>query len=615
MVRDKIIEVLQKAVKEDLEIRLERPEFEKFGDYSTSIAMTLGKARKENPFTLAEQIVKNLLKIKGVEKIEVVKPGFINFHLKKEFLLEELETTLKEKENFGASKLGKNKKVVLEHTNVNPNKALHVGHLRNACLGNSVEKILEAIGYDVEVQNYIDDTGVQVATTVLGLRELNIKQKPNEKFDHYALRVYVATEKALETDSELKKKQEEIIHALDKREGELASFTKETATKILYENLKTTHDFGIDYDLLPWESDILERGFWKEAFEVLKKTRAFEKIESGEKAGCWVVKNVLGDDKVIVKSNGIVTYAGKDIAYHLWKFNVLGKDFLYKEWENPIQEKPLWTTCPDGKPNKDFGQADVVVNFIDVRQTFPQQAVKEGLKMLGFEKQAENLHHIGYGIVSLSPDSAKELGLDIADNKNQYAMSGRKGITILADDLLEKITEKIKTEHPDSPAIREVAVGAIKYYMLNYTAPSDLIFDYKKALDIYGNTGPYLQYAHARCANILEKAKSTNSVPTLEFIEEQRENIKPNDEELAILRELRRFPEAVEKAGENFEPRVICEYLFELAQRFNSFYNRHRVLNAETEELKSFRLILTSAVAQTLKNGLTLLGIEAPEKV
>jgi len=615
MVKDKIIEILQKAVKEDLKIHLEQPEFEKFGDYSTSIAMMLAKSQKKNPLVVAEEIVKNLPALEEVEKIEIVKPGFINFHLKKEFLLKELETTLKEKENFGASKLGKGKKVVLEHTNVNPNKALHVGHLRNACLGSSVEKILETIGYDVEVQNYIDDTGVQVATTVLGLRELDIKQEPNEKFDHYALRVYVATEKALETNPELKKKQEEIIHALDKRNGEIAVFTKELSTKILYENLKTTHDFNIDYDLLPWESDILERGFWKEAFEVLKKTEAFEKFESGEKAGCWVVKNVLGDDKVIVKSNGVVTYAGKDIAYHLWKFNVLGKDFLYKEWENPIQEKPLWTTCPDGKPNKNFGQADVVVNFIDVRQTFPQQAVREGLKMLGFEKQAENLHHIGYGIVSLSPDSAKELGLDTTDNKNQYAMSGRKGITILADDLLEKITEKIKIEHPDSPAIPEIAIGAIKYYMLNYTAPSDLIFDYKKALDIYGNTGPYLQYAYARCANILEKAKSADFVPTPEFIEEQRKNLKPNEEEFSILRELRRFPEAVEKAGENFEPRVICEYLFELAQRFNTFYNKHRVLNAETDELKSFRLILTQAVAQTLKNGLNLLGISAPTKV
>src|SRR3989344_3901351 len=300
MVKDKIIEILQKAVKEDLKIHLEQPEFEKFGDYSTSIAMMLAKSQKKNPLVVAEEIVKNLPALEEVEKIEIVKPGFINFHLKKEFLLKELETTLKEKEN---------------------------------------------IGYDVEVQNYIDDTGVQVATTVLGLRELDIKQEPNEKFDHYALRVYVATEKALETNPELKKKQEEIIHALYKRNGEIAVFTKELSTKILYENLKTTHDFNIDYDLLPWESDILERGFWKEAFEVLKKTEAFEKFESGEKAGCWVVKNVLGDDKVIVKSNGVVTYAGKDIAYHLWKFNVLGKDFLYKEWENPIQEKPLWTTC------------------------------------------------------------------------------------------------------------------------------------------------------------------------------------------------------------------------------------------------------------------------------
>ncbi|MFA7254220.1 MAG: arginine--tRNA ligase [Patescibacteria group bacterium] len=580
-----------------------------FGDFSTNIAMGLARELKKSPLEIAGELKDDLLKDELFTKVEVKAPGFINFFISDSYYAKRVVEISKDK-TYGETKIGANRKVVLEHTNVNPNKALHIGHLRNACLGNSCQRILELLGYKVEAQYYVDDTGVQVAVTFLGMEEFKKENFNHKKYDHFAQDIYVETMEKLEDNESLQSKQTDIIEALDQQKGDIPKKVKQMATEVIYSNLQTTHNFNIDYDLMVWESDILVNGFWEQAYKTLKEHSRDNFIleTEGKNAGCWVIKNVGDEDKVVVKSNGVVTYTGKDIAYHLWKFDLLGKDFLYKEWPKKIQDKPLWTTSQDGQESDQFGRADIVVNFIDVRQSLPQLAVKECLFSLGYDKQAGNLNHVDYGIVFLSPSTASELGVDISDQKGQYAMSGRKGIGILADDLLELVENKIEKDFGQTPELRNIAVAAIKYYMLKYNAKSEIVFDLDQALDTQGNTGPYLQYAYARCKSILRKAEDAKIVSDCDT------KISFNETELDLIKELDSFPNIVKVAGESYSPHLLCNYLFVLAQKFNSFYAKYRVLGEAPQTVKS-RLVLTEAVAKVLSSGLNLLGIKATEKI
>lgn len=591
---------------------LTKPASQENGDLATNLAMILAKDLKKSPMDVAKELVDGLSKSDFIENVEIKAPGFINFFFRKDFLVGNLGSVLEAGESFGKSDFGKNQKVVLEHTNVNPNKALHIGHLRNACLGSACERILEHLDYNVEAEYYVDDTGVQVAVTYLGIKKLEGATLENQKYDHFAQDIYVKTMDLIEKDPEYKTAQEEIISELDKQDGSDVLPAKEFASKVILSNLVTMHNLEIDYDLMVWESDIIKRGFWATAFEILKKNNnAFVKLEEGKNAGCWVIKNVLGEDKVIVKSNGVATYTGKDIAYHFWKFNLLGKDFLYKEWHGKLQEKPLFTTTPDGTETEQFGRADIVVNFIDVRQTFPQQAVVESLKALGYKNQAQNLKHVGYGIVFLSPKTAKELGIDTSENKTRYAMSGRKGIGILADDLFDLVSKKIKEQYPESEVSKEVSIAAIKFHMLKYNTLSDIVFDLDQALDFHGNSGPYLQYTFARTQSILRKAK--------EFGKEINNHTKyenASDEEKELMSTLLSFSSAVNDAGKEFAPQLLCNYLFELSQKFNTYYSKNIIVSTkEANSQDDFRILLTAAIGQVLKNGLYLLGIPALEKM
>ncbi len=607
-VKTKIIQTLSRFLSEQglegVEPSLERPLEEKNGDYATNMAMVLAKKMSQSPREVAERII-NLFNRDDFAKIEIAGPGFINFYLNDRDLVETLKDVIAGAQNYGLTKIT-DKKVVLEHTNANPNKALHLGHLRNACLGSAIEKILEAVGADVEVQYYVDDTGVQVAHTALGMKELSLDQKEGEKFDHFAARVYVETVQKMELSEDLKQKQAQIIEALDKHDGEIAAYVKDLAGKILLENLSTMRRFDIDYDLLVWESDIIGFGFWQKAFEVLRQSSEFIKSEEGKNSGCYVIKNVLGDDKVIVKSNGVVTYTGKDIAYHFWKFNLLGQDFKYKKCQNYPQEKDLYTTSREGEDSEKFGRADEVVNIIDVRQSFPQEAVKASLKALGYGQQSDQLRHIAYGVVNLSKKTAESLGVNVADNKNSYAMSGRQGIGIMADDLLDKTIAALEQKHPDSFNKEKIAAGAIKYNLLNYNPYSEIVFDLDSSLDINGNSGPYIQYAHARCSSILEKTAGREV--------EIDDSYALNEQELSLAKEIQYFPQIVKAAAETYAPNLICNYLFDLAKKFNAFYAVCPILNSSEEEF-AVRLLLTRATRQVLKNGLSLLGIDAPDKM
>ncbi len=620
MFKSSIKEELKKIITElnapeDVKFNIEKPVAEKFGDFSTNLAMVLAKELKMPPVEIAKIISTKFPILPFLERIEIEHPGFINFYLKKEALLLCLDKILTEGNSFGSSNIGAGEKIVLEHTNVNPNKALHVGHLRSTCLGSSCEKILEFLGYDVEVHYYVDDTGVQVAVTGLGLKELDVKEKKDEKFDHFAGRVYTQTMKLIAENKDLEKKQKEIIKILDKQqEGATLDFMKKFAKRILECNLETTYSFDVQYDLLVWESDIIKAGFFDKAFEIMKQNPNFYFSKKGKNKGCFVMKDQEEKEKVILKSTGEATYTGKDIAYHFWKFNLLGEDFKYKKWEGKSQQKKsLWTTSSDGKKSENFGKAQKVVNFIDVRQSFPQEMVNYALQTLGFTKEAQNMQHVGYGIVSLSPRTARVLGKETSLDKQQYAMSGRDGLFVLADDLLEMVQKQVWKKHSKSPAIEAISKSAIKYSMLNYNPYSDVVFSYDKALDIQGNSGPYLQYVFARCKSILKKAEKEGKKV---YYSDKYAQIHLSDEEKSVLRYLYLFPQVIRRSGKNYSPSLLCNYLFKLGSRFNTFYAKHHVLEKGQDKLLTdFRILLVASTAQVLENGLKLLGIEPVEKM
>lgn len=610
---NKIIEDLQvKKVK----FTVEKPIEEKFGDYATNIAMVLPKLLKKSPLEIAKEVAAKFPKLDFIERIEIEHPGFINFHVRKSYMIDNLGKIFSAKEKYGEKNVGQGKKVVLEHTAVNPNKALHIGHIRSSCLGGACENILKFLGYEVEVEYYVDDTGVQVAVSALGALEMEIDPKPKEKYDHFAGRAYVEAMKALEGNKKLEKKKDLIISSLDKQDGKELKFLKEFVTHVINANLETIKDFGIEYDLMVWESDILRGKFWEKTFDILKKCPNFYLVKEGKNKGCWVMKGISEEEKVIVKSNGVVTYTGKDIAYHLWKYNLLGDDFKYKKWPKNIQSKPLFTTSQDGKPSEEFGHAESIVNFIDIRQAFPQEIVKNSLEVLGFKKEAENFKHIAYGIVSLNPRTARELGIELEAGKNQYAMSGRDGMVVLADDLLNLIEAKLKQKHKDAPDPRKIAAAAIKYLMLTHNTYSDIVFSYDKALDIYGNSGPYLQYTYARCGSVLRKAnKMFPDFSTEKSIESYKE-LRLSEQEISIMRWLIHFPEVILEAGKSYAPNLLCNYLYELCSRFNTFYNKRPIIESKKGPISSnFRLLLTAATFQILENGLKLLGIERIKKM
>lgn len=635
MYKNLIKSALEKVLN-DLDVKqvnftVERPAEEKFGDYATNVAMILaGRLKKSSPgaalakagpLEIAKDIIPRLSKISFVERIGIEPPGFINFYLKKESLLFNLKKINEKARECCAVNVGKGKKIVLEHTDLNPNKALHVGHLRSACLGSACENILKFLGYRAETQYYVDDTGVQVATSALGILDLDVDQMAGEKYDHYAGRAYVVAMKALEKNKQLEKKRNEIIKALDRQEGPSLDFIKKFIDLVVVANLTTTERFGINYDLLIWESDIIKSKFWEKTFALLKKCPGFYQPKSGKNKGCWVLKNVVNSnaqtdefrEKVIVKANGVVTYTGKDIAYHLWKFNLLGVDFKYAKWPKNKQNKSYWSTSRDGKSNDSFGKAAKVVNFIDSRQSFPQEIVKNSLKLLGFEKESAAMQHAGYGVVSLAPKTAQDLGASVAQDKNQYAMSGRAGLVVLADDLLELVKSKLKQKHPDAPDLEQVAIAAIKYLMLTHNTYSNIVFSYDRALDFYGNSGPYLQYSYARCSSVLKKAVTMKR--KVQFSQDFAK-LEFSQEEQAVLRWLLYFPETIIESGKQLAPNLLCNYLYELSGRFNVFYNKRPILRSKKgPAVIQFRLFLTAATAQVLTNGLGLLGIKPLEKM
>ncbi len=618
----KIKKIVQAVLPDDVAVALqiEHPQSREHGDFSTNVAMQLASQMKKG---LVAQIQENTGD--DFEAIEAVAPGFINFTLSKKTLLHELSLILMAGDRYGASKSGAGKKAIIEHTSVNPNKSMHVGHIRNSVLGDVVARLHRWSGYDVEVQNYIDDTGVQVADIVVGLKHFSKRSKTDgQKFDAFCWDVYSDIQKEFEADESLKEKRYEVLKALEEGKNEISEYADhQVVDKILWDHLDTLEKFRIYYDVYIAESSILSCDLWSTAFEQLQEAGHIVLETEGENAGTWVMKDLdlpnkdqmKNPDKILITSKGNIVYTAKDIAYHLWKFGLLGKDFQYYKFFDQKNGDPLFMSSYHGEEKGHFGKADKVITVVDVRQTYPQQVVKAAFVKMGYTKQAENLHHLAYGLVALSSATAKQLGVDVSDGKKSYAMSGRQGIGVKVDDFFDVVEKKVLElregeTSEDMVESRDVASAAVRAYLLKYNTNNEVVFDIDDALNLTGDSGPYLQYTHARIKGILRKLHVKS-----ETLKVKNDISLSDKEEIDLLRHLYMFSEVIDRSTSEMQPNIVYTYLLELAQAFNTFYALHSVTKEVDETKKNGRVLLITAVGQVLKNGLDVLGMVAPEKM
>jgi len=656
---------IHERYKTDVPIVTERPPKLAMGEVASPVCFELAKQLKKPPRALAQEIANALKPIPGVARIEVAGGGYLNAFLDRAAFF---RVSCEESGRAAEPPAADAPKVAVEHTSINPNKAAHIGHLRNAVLGDTFVRLLRYAGRRVETQNYIDNTGVQVADVVLGF--LRVEPKSLEevralaaapRFDYYCWDLYTHVTQWLAEDKSRLELRSQTLKEIEEGQGKAAEMAEIISTAIVHCHLRTLDRLGIDYDLLSRESEILHLKFWDAAFEMLKRMGAVQFAETGKNAGCWVMQLAQDEKaggnetppteesaeeppeeaeaKIIVRSNGTVTYVGKDIAYHLWKFGLLGRDFHYHRFHRHPDGHEAWITTGErdepGAPK--FGHAREVFNVIDSRQTYPQKVVAAGLRALGYGDEADRLKHFAYNVVALTPRCAAEMGYEIPpeDAKRPYVeVSGRKGQGVKADDLLDQLEASARKEvdarqeetpEPERAAIAHaIAVGALRYFLLRFTRSTIIAFDFKDALSFEGETGPYVQYAVVRVNGIVRKGTSrldAADAANAERVERGEIDASkflsaPGGDDLWELAVLAGSLDArVEAAVASQEPAFLTRYAFELAQAFNVFYHKHHILSEEDAEKRAILLRLAQLVREHLTTALGLLGIRAPEKM
>jgi arginyl-tRNA synthetase len=642
---------------------VEQPPSIALGELALPVAFELAKRLRKAPRAIAAELAAELTagleskqpELEGVTSVEVAGAGYLNIRLDRTAAVRRIAAD--QHADIGGPGFR-----LVEHTSINPNKAAHIGHLRNAILGDTFQRLLRPDnykrGYEVGVQNYIDNTGVQVADVVVGLAHLEGKNlaatrelltellETNQRIDFYCWDLYARVSQWYTADSEQTAARKQIrldtLHALEGGNNETAEIADLISTAVLRRHLETMQRLSIEYDFLPRESEILSLHFWDAARTLMIDRGVLYEETEGKNKGCWVMRRAGSeveqsdgpdeDAKIIVRSNGTVTYVGKDIAYHLWKFGLLpGKDFGYKKfYEYP--NHTCWVSTVHGEtPHPFFGHADHIYNVIDSRQNDPQNNVIAALRGMGYTEAADNYTHFSYEMVALTPRCAIELGYTLSDEdrgKSYIEVSGRKGFGVKADDLLDQLIAAAKSEvdtrHPEiDPAERltiatQIAVGALRYFMLRFTRNTVIAFDFKDALSFEGETGPYVQYAIVRAANIFRKANTTEaeSLTAVQNISTEALASLLNSEEGSSLWETwllaSKLTLLIEQSIATTEPAYLAKYAFQLAQQFNNFYHRHHVLH-ETDPTRKALLLATAAVAQReMTRALGYLGIEAP---
>ena len=608
------------------------------GDLALAFPLQLAKKVKTNPRKIAQEVLDLVGPLEGVTKAEIAGAGFINLFLDRKGFFQ--DRTL----SAGSSGLAREEaKIIIEHTNINPNKAAHIGHLRNAVLGDTLARCLRFKGENVEVQNYIDDTGVQVVDVVYGILEIEKKGIPDleafeGKFDYYCWDLYARISAYLADHPVARVRKAEIMKGIEHGEDAAAQMARYVSRRIVRAHIATMGRIGIGYDVLPCESSILHMKFWDRAFVMLKEREAITLSEEGVNKGCWVMKLEEDEEreKVIVRSDGTVTYVGKDIAYQLWKFGLLEKDFYYEPF---LKEggKTLWISTAEPRPDSPhFGAGSKVFNVIDTRQAYLQKVVTQGLRALKFDAQAAKSVHFSYEMVALSPKSLEELGYKATEEEKDRAfleVSGRKGLGVKADDLLDRLEEKARAEvEKRNPALdgdvkkaisRDIACGALRYFMLKFAKNSLIVFDFEEALSFEGETGPYLQYTCVRLRSIFRKLEERTGTTEAAVRATAASREAPlellGERESADLWDLvfyaAGFEEEVLRSATLLEFSHLAKFTFNLCQRINTYYHHYSVLAEENPDLRAMRALTLSLTRNTLEKALFLMGIPLPERM
>jgi arginyl-tRNA synthetase len=646
----------------DLVIAIEYPPNRTLGDLGTPVAFDLARRLRKAPRVIAQELAAALGPIPGIARVEAAPNGYLNVFLDRSaFLLSRLGL---------AGELpappAHTEKTIVEHTAINPNKAAHIGHLRNSALGDTLVRVLSFRGNPVEVQNYIDDTGVQVADVVVGFRELEQltlddarRIAQTTRFDYYCWDLYARVTEWYGEDKDRLKVRAATLHDLEHGVEPTASLAAFIADTVVRAHLKTMARLNIDYQLLTWEGDILRLRFWAKAFEVLKETGAVYLKHEGRLAGCWVMRidepagAEAGDteretedteedpearEKVILRSNGTVVYVGKDMAYQFWKSGLLGQDFLYRKFATRMTGDTLWATTSDPScavaDHPQFGAAAATYNVIDVRQAYLQKLLKQALAAVGHPQEAERLTHFSYEMVALSHATAKELGFapdpDSEDAKRPFVeVSGRRGLGVKADDLIDRVIAKALVEvdrrQSELPAAErrqiaeQIAIAAVRYFLIKYSRTKVIAFDIDEALSFEGESGPYVQYAVVRASNIFHKLQERLGLSEAAMLSGLKQDppdaINQDDELWALVLEASRLDDVVEQVVRSLEFAVLAKFGFGLAQLFNAFYHRSQILNEEREDVRRWRAAAVAYYRQQLTRVLDLMGVAVPPRM
>jgi arginyl-tRNA synthetase len=631
---------------------VEPPPKVELGDFAIPI-FPFAKPLRLAPLKIAQMIKDEIGTVEGIAEMQVAPPGYLNVRIDRASMAMTLARDENPRRDVPPGK------ILVEHSSINPNKAAHIGHLRNAILGDTFVRLLRYAGRPVDIQNYIDNTGVQVADVVVGFTHIEKKSRSDiealtrmPRFDYYCWDLYARASQWYEADPQNKKNRLETLHAIEDVRSETAAIADLISTAVLRRHLETMDRLDIQYDFLPRESEILHLHFWDAAFQKLKDAGVLTFETEGKNKGCWVMRRAgtgtvsaaegtenaeekvaEEDQKVIVRSNGTVGYVGKDIAYHMWKFGLLGRDFGYRKFYRYPNEHDCWISTTDGEKNHPhFGDVAENYNVIDVRQSEAQNTVKEALRGLGHQEAADHFTHFSYGMVVLTPRCAAELGYSLSEEEKALpfiGVSGRKGFGVKADDLLDQLIGSAKKEvdsrhpqlsEPERVGIAtQIAIGALRYFMLKYTKEAVIAFDFKDALSFEGETGPYAQYTVVRSASIFRKA----GIDPDTFLQQSSRNLSvedfaqsldgPDSNEIwELWLAASKTSYVIEQCIATTEPAYLAKHVFQLGQLFNTFYHRHPILSEADEKRKQFLLTTVAVVRRELVRTLEVLGITVP---
>lgn len=632
-VRELVSSALTSAGYPVIEFNVSEPPQHAFGDLSCNVAFLLSKHLKKPPTKIATELAEAIRPRLQGSYILSADPagGYINFRANYARLSPAtLSHVLSNPENYGYPNSGQDMHIVIEHTSINPNKALHVGHMRNVIIGDTLYRIMRATNHRTTVLNYIDDSGVQIADIVVGFKFAGFPVAPptkNQKFDHYCGdEVYVKINEIYEKDPQVAEKRKLVLKEIEEGKSEIARFAMEITLRVLQEQLKTCWRMKAHYDLLNFETHIVGSKLWSKAFELLKSNGIAKYETEGKNKGCWVIegKEKEEEDKVLVRSDGTATYIAKDIPYAAWKLGLVEDPFYYQEYTKQWDGSTLYaTTLADGSNSKSIGKkfngGQRVITIIDSRQSRLQRIISQVLSKIGVGG-SHKYFHLSYEAVTLSSDTAKEFGIDIGDRQFMH-MSGRKGIYVNADYVLDalhtKAYKEVKTRNPDfsdqqlNKIADEISISAIRYNMIKQDLDKIITFDIKESLSLEGDTGPYLQYAYARSQRILEKSEQSIIAGKTDFAFDRL----TNESEIALIKEIAKLDLVVENAAKSLCPKSLARYAYNLAMTFNLFYEKVPVLREQDNEVRMARLGLVKAFGIALKNTLEVLGITALDRM